>query len=127
MPVSKEDAAKATGTAVVVQPASAPEGKTPRNVGADLGTPTPPRLRELAKKLPEKDEVQKATKAAMLAEDSQTEAKEKAKVVDASPDAAETPSGYALKKVTGISNDTERGEEYARLKAGVRHGYVEPE
>lgn len=91
---------------------------------ADVGTPNPPAMRTLAEDLPEKDAVQKATKAAMLADSAQEEAKEKAKVVDASPNAAETPSGAALKKVTSVSNDTERGERYAREKTAVRWGYV---
>jgi hypothetical protein len=81
-------------------------------------------MREAAEKLPEKDDVQKAIKAAMLADDAQTEATEKAKVVDASPDSDETPSGIALKAVAGISDDVNRGEEYSRIKSAVRHGYV---
>jgi hypothetical protein len=91
---------------------------------ADVGTPTPEPLRELAEDLPERDEVQVAVKAAMLAETAQQEAKEKAKVVDASPNADDTPSGYALKKVTGISNDTKRGEKYLEHKTAKRWGYV---
>jgi hypothetical protein len=94
---------------------------------ATLPPSTPAELRRLAEDLPEKDAVQKAYKAAMTATDHQVEAKNKAKVVDESPDAGETPSGVALKKVAGISNDTERGEEYARIRAGVRHGYILPE
>jgi hypothetical protein len=91
---------------------------------ADVGTPNPPSLRVLADDLPEKDEVQKAVKAGMLADSAQQEAREKAKVVDASPNADETPSGYALKKVTGIAHDTKRGEEYLRHKTARRWGYV---
>lgn len=98
------------------------------DVGAsDLGVPTPEPLRQLAEDLPEKDEVQKAVKEGMLADTSQQEAKAKAKVVDASPDAAETPSGHALKQVAGIADDTKRGEEYLRHKSQARHGYVPPD
>jgi hypothetical protein len=91
---------------------------------ANVGVPTPRSLRILAEDLPEKDTVQKATKAAMLADTAQQEAKEKAKAVDASPNAADTPSGGALKKVTGVANDTERGEKYLREKTARRWGYV---
>jgi hypothetical protein len=94
------------------------------NDAIDSGAGAPPELREAAEDLPEKDDVQKAIKAAMLADDAQTEAKEKAKVVDLSPDSDETPSGIALKAVTGIADDVERGEEYSRIKSAVRHGYV---
>jgi hypothetical protein len=89
--------------------------------------PTPAAMRELAKKLPEKDEVQKETKAAMLADTPQEEVKHKVKVVDASPNADETPSGYALKKVAGIADNIERGEEYTRHKTAKRWGYVHVE
>lgn len=91
---------------------------------ADLPPSTPAELRRLAEDLPEKDAVQKAYKEAMTTTDHQTEAKAKAKVVDESPNADQTPSGIALKKVAGISNDTERGEAYARERAAVRHGWV---
>jgi hypothetical protein len=91
---------------------------------ADLGTPTPASLRRLAEDLPEKDTVQKAYKEAMLADTAQQEARAKVKAVDASPDAADTPSGGALKKVAGVSNDTERGEKYLREKTARRWGYA---
>jgi hypothetical protein len=90
----------------------------------DLGRPNPLSLRRLAEDLPEKDVVQKETKAAMLADSFQEEAKHKAKVVDESPNADETPSGFALKKVVGISSDEKRGEEYLRHKTARRWGYV---
>lgn len=90
---------------------------------ADVGIPNPQAIRDLAKNLPEKDRVQKATKAGMLADTAQDEAKAKAQVVDASPNADQTPSGTALKKVTGIANDTERGEAYQRERAAKRWGY----
>jgi hypothetical protein len=44
--------------------------------------------------------------------------------VGESPNADETPSGYALKKVTGIASDAERGEKYSRHKTARRWGYV---
>ena len=91
---------------------------------ADVGTPTPQSLRTLAEDLPENDPVEKAYKDAMLADSAQAEAKAKAKVVDESPNAADTPSGAALKKVAGISNDTERGEKYTQAKTAKRWGYV---
>jgi hypothetical protein len=94
------------------------------NKAIDAGAGAPAALRDAAEALPEGDPVKDATKAAMLADDAQTEAKQKAKVVDASPNADETPSGIALKAVTGISDDVKRGEEYARIKSAVRHGYV---
>lgn len=90
----------------------------------DAGAGAPPALRDAAEELPEKDPVQKAVKAAMLADDAQTEAKEKAKVVAESPDSPDTPSGFALQKTAGIADDVKRGEEYARIKSAKRWGYV---
>lgn len=90
----------------------------------DVGTPNPPSMRALAEDLPEKDPVQKAVKAGMLADSAQDEAKQKAKVVDESPNADETPSGYALGKVTGISSDEKRGEAYAQHKSAKRWGTI---
>jgi hypothetical protein len=89
-----------------------------------VGVPTPASLRTLAEDLPERDKVQRAYKDAMLADTAQEEAQAKVIAVNESPNAAETPSGAALKKVTGISNDTERGEKYLREKTAVRWGYV---
>jgi hypothetical protein len=91
---------------------------------ANLPPSTPAEMRRRAEDLPEKDTVQKAYKDALTTTDHQAEAKAKAKVVDESPNADQTPSGIALKKVAGISNDTERGEAYARERAAVRHGWV---
>lgn len=103
-------------------------GRTPdASQAADVGTPTPNALRELAKDLPERDTVQKAYKGAMLADSAQEEARHKVTVVNESPDAAETPSGYALKKAAGVSNDAKRGEEYLRHKTARRWGYVPAE
>lgn len=90
---------------------------------ADLGPPTPASMMRLAEDLPEKDPVQDAFKRQLTAESAQQEVKEKVKIVNASPDAAETPSGHALIEVAGIANDTKRGEEYARLKSARRWGY----
>ena len=91
---------------------------------ANLGVPTPRSMRALAEDLPERDKVQKAHKDAMLADSAQAEAKAKATIVDESPNADATPSGAALKKVAGVSNDTERGEKYLREKTAHRWGYV---
>jgi len=91
---------------------------------ADLPPSNPASMRKLAEDLPEKDAVQKAYKEAMTATDGQTEAKAKVKAVDESPNADETPSGAALKKVAGISDDTERGEAYQRERAARRHGWT---
>ena len=92
----------------------------------DEGAGVPAAYEEAAEDLPEKDEVQKEVKAAMLAETGQEEAQHKANVVDASPNAADTPSGAALKATAGIEDNVERGEEYARVKSAVRWGYVHP-
>jgi len=92
----------------------------------DEGAGAPPAYEEAAEALPEKDEVQKEVKAAMLAETGQEEAQHKANVVDASPDAADTPSGAALKATADIEDNVERGEEYARVKSAKRWGYVHP-
>lgn len=91
---------------------------------ADLGPEMPASMRALAEDLPEKDEVQKAYKRQMLAMDQQTADREKVKIVNASPDAGDTPSGYALKKVVGIAHDADRGEAYAREKSAKRWGYA---
>ncbi len=93
----------------------------------DEGAGVPAAYEEAAEALPEKDEVQKETKAAMLADSAQEEAQHKANVVEASPNASDTPSGYALKEVAGISDPVEQGNEYARLKAAKRWGYVTPD
>jgi hypothetical protein len=100
-----------------------PEVKTDTKT-ADLPPSTPAELRRRAEALPEKDAVQKAYKEAMTTTDHQSEAQAKATIVDESPNADQTPSGIALKKVAGIANDTERGEAYARERAAVRHGWV---
>jgi hypothetical protein len=108
----------------VNQPDNKPAEEKSNVKTANLGVPTPRSLRILAEDLPEKDDVQKAYKDAMLADTAQAEAKAKVAAVDASPNADETPSGAALKKVAGISNDTERGEKYLLEKTAKRWGYV---
>lgn len=90
---------------------------------ASVGTPTPETLRTLAEDLPSNDKVQKAYKDAMLAKTAQAEAQAKVVAVDESPNAGDTPSGVALKKVAGVSNDTERGEKYTIAKTAQRWGY----
>lgn len=96
----------------------------------DLGKPNPSSYDELAEDVvPLKDDEQRAYKDQLQADSGQAEAKAKVKRVesDASPDAEYTPSGAALKAVAGVSNDVERGEKYADVKASVRHGLVSPE
>lgn len=90
----------------------------------DAGAGVPDSHEPAAEALPEGDEVEKATKEAMLADSGKEEAQAKVKAVDASPDAADTPSGHALKEVAGIEDNVERGEAYARAKAQKRWGYV---
>jgi type VI protein secretion system component VasK len=102
-----------------------PPGKAPSAAKiADVGVPTPEPLRQLAEDLPENDPVQVAYKDAMLADSAQDEAKAKAKAVDESPNASETPSGAALKAVGDVKNDAERGEKYLREKTARRWGTV---
>jgi hypothetical protein len=115
------DPAETTGISVKnLEPDINTDDKT-----ANLPPSTPAELRQRAEVLlPEKDAVQKAYKQAMTATDHQTEAKAKATIVDESPNADQTPSGVALKKVQGIANDTERGEAYTRERAAIRHGWV---
>jgi hypothetical protein len=121
MPLSKADAPTASKkTASDEQTEEAVEDVLDAGAGAPAG------YEEAAEALPEKDEVQKAHKDALLAETGQEEAQAKARIVDASPDAADTPSGAALKEVADIEDNTERGEKYAQVKSAVRWGYVHP-
>jgi uncharacterized protein YPO0396 len=94
---------------------------------ADAGPPNSPEMIERAEDLPEKDEVQKAYKDQLTAEDAQKEAKASLKIAEESPNAMETPSGHALKESAGESNDAKRGDKYARAKAEARWGWVPPE
>lgn len=77
-----------------------------------------------ARKLPEKDEVQKAIKAGMLAKNPKEEHKAKVRVVKASPDAEETPSGAALVATEDIADDDERAAAYRAVKSAMRHGTI---
>lgn len=120
MPLGKDDAPSKDKTASKAETDDAIEA----TIDAGAGAPAPER--EAAEALPEKDDVQKAHKEAQLAEDAQTEAKAKAKLVDLSPDAGDTPSGAALKATAGISDDVKRGEKYAEVKSAKRWGYVHP-
>jgi hypothetical protein len=130
MPLGKNDnpqnlkATEADGSPKEVSTLSGAETHEALNEVADAGAGAPPEQRDAAEDLPERNEVQKAIKAGMLADDAQTEAKEKAKVVKLSPDSPETPSGGALLATAGISDDIKRGEEYSRIKSAIRHGYV---
>jgi hypothetical protein len=92
----------------------------------DAGAGAPAGLREAAEALPERDPVGKHIKAAMLATDAQTEAKEKAEVVKLSTNSPETPSGAALLAAAGIADDAKRADKYSRVKAAVRAG-LDPE
>jgi hypothetical protein len=121
MPLTKEDAPKNEAPA---EPSTPAETRKAQNSAIDAAAGAPGPMRAAAEALPEKDEVQKAYKEAMLADDAQTEAKAKVKAVKASPNAAETPSGGALIKTAGIADDVKRGEEYARIKSAIRFGYV---
>ena len=91
---------------------------------ADLSPANSDETRRLAQDLPEKDPVQKAYKDALTTEDPHKEAKAYLKAAEESPDAMDTPSGYALKESIGESNDTKRGEKYTRAKTARRWGYV---
>lgn len=130
MPLGKDDnpakvrATEADGSPKEIKGPDDPETKDAVEELLDAGAGAPEAMRPAAEALPEKDPVQQNIKKAMLADDAQTEAKAKAKVVDESPNADETPSGIALKAVAGVSDDIKRGEEYARIKSAVRHGYV---
>jgi hypothetical protein len=104
---------------------AAAEVKTKTNdLSADTGPANSDETIRLAENLPEKDAVQKAYKDALTTKDSQTEARAYLKVAEESPDAMDTPSGYALKESVGESNDTKRGEKYLRAKTAKRWGYV---
>ncbi len=121
MPLGKDDApANKASTASTADK----KDNAAANAAIDAVAGAPPAMREAAEELPEKDDVQKAHKDLLLADDAQTEAKAKVKLVEESPDAAETPSGKALLKTAGIADDVKRGEEYTRIKTAVRHGYV---
>jgi hypothetical protein len=140
MPLSKKDNPQTlsvpAGSTVTVtggdagaasEPPTEQEERDATNAAIDAAAGAPDAQRDAAEDLPEKDEVQKQIKKSLTADDAQTEAKAKAKVVDESPNADETPSGGALKAVAGISDDVERGEAYEREKSARRWGYVKAE
>jgi hypothetical protein len=126
--------APAVGPAAVVTEAQAPPldtgdagvipGEGGRGVGGLMVTPE---YAEQAKRLPEKDTVQRAYKDAMLADNPQEEVAAKVVVVQESPNADETPSGHALLEVEGIADDEERRRAYRKAKAERRWGGGEPE
>ena len=91
---------------------------------ANLGPANSTETRRLAEALPEKDAVQKAYKDALSAEDPHAQDKAYLRAAKESPDAMDTPSGYALGRAVGESNDTLRGEKYARVKAEKRWGWA---
>lgn len=127
MPLGKADNPKATeADGSPKEVSEVPAGDHAAiNEMIDSGAGAPASMRPAAEDLPEGDPVKDNIKAAMLAEDAQSEAKFKAKVVDdSSTGAEETPSGFALKAVVGIKDDVKRGEEYARIKSAKRHGWV---
>jgi hypothetical protein len=100
-----------------------PEVKT-NDLTANIRPANPAELRRRAEDLPEKDAVQKAYKDALTTDDPHKEARAYLKAAEESPNAMETPSGRALKESIGESNDTKRGEKYARAKTAARWGYV---
>ena len=121
MPLGKKDnPAKITG------PDDAATEEAVQDV-LDEGAGAPVGYEEAAEALPEKDEVQEATKDGMLADTGQEEAEAKLRAVEASPDALDTPSGHALKETAHIADNVERGEAYARAKSQKRWGYVTPD
>ncbi len=126
MPLSKKDAPQNDKPNEYHGPGSAESDDAIQQV-LDDGAGAPPGQMKAAEALPEKDDVQKGVKEAMLADTGQEEAEAKADVVAASPDAADTPSGGALEAVKGISDNVERGEAYAREKSMRRWGYVTPD
>ncbi len=97
------------------------------NEAIDASAGVPEGLRDAAEDLPENDPVETATKEGMLATDAQTEAKAKLTAAEESPDALDTPSGYALSKTAGIADDVKRGEAYTREKQAKRWGTVPAE
>lgn len=87
-----------------------------------LPAPNPPELAAAAEALPERDAVEKAHKAIATADNHGELAKAQAKLVDESRDAADTPSGGAVKEVAGVKDDRDRGEQYEQEKRARRWG-----
>lgn len=121
---------KATEAASAIAKAAADamdEKVDTKDIGtSEDGVITPVEMIPAAKKLPEKDPVQKAIKAGMLAKSRHAEHKEKVKVVKASPNAEETPSGAALVATESISDDDKRAASYRAVKSAYRHGVINP-
>jgi hypothetical protein len=99
------------------------EAKT-KDLSADLRPANSDEMRRLAEDLPEKNDVQKAYKDALTTDDPHTQDKGYLRAAELSPDALDTPSGHGLKECIGESNDTKRGEKYARAKAEKRWGWT---
>jgi hypothetical protein len=91
---------------------------------ADLRPANSAEMRRRAEDLPAKNDVQKAYKDALTTDDPHKQDRAYLRAAELSPDAMDTPSGYALKESIGESNDTKRGEKYARAKTARRWGYV---
>lgn len=135
MPLGKADNPKSTKAAAAAADTTpdtyldADDPKTKEAVDdlLDEGAGAPDSWDKDVEALPEKDDVQKATKEAMQADTGQEEAQAKADAVAGSPDAPDTPSGGALEATKGIADNVERGEAYAREKAMRRWGYVTPD
>ena len=123
MPLGKDDAPANKSTA---HPASKAEVSEAVEDIVDSGAGAPPAQREAAEKLPEGNKMDAAIKEAYNADTAGDEAKAKKEVVDLSRDSHETPSGHALQETADIEDDVERGEEYNRIKMGVRLGAIVP-
>ena len=115
----------AQATDATAQPASGEDSAKAKEPVLNAAAGAPRAMRQAAERLPERDAVQKAYKQQLTAEDTQTEVDAKVTIVDESPDAADTPSGAALKAVQGESDPLKQAEQYARRKAAVRNGSAE--
>jgi translation elongation factor EF-G len=117
----------AAAIADVAAEANAPAPVDESEVGhSKNGRMVSPEYVSLAKKLPEKDPVQKAIKEGMLAKNPHAEHKAKVKVVKASPDSEDTPSGAALVASEDIADDDKRAAAYTAVKTAMRHGVLQP-
>lgn len=105
--------------------ASASESKAAVKAVIDAGAGAPKSWDKAVDDLPEKDEVQKAYKDQLSAKDHKAEVAAKVAIVNASPDADDTPSGAALLAVAGESDPIKQGDEYQRRKAAARMGTAE--
>lgn len=90
----------------------------------DLSPANSDETRRLAENLPDRTPIEKAYKEQLTTEDPQKEAKASLRISELSFDSPDTPSGYGLKESVNESNDTKRGEKYARAKTARRWGYV---